>query len=73
MVTFLVVSSLGKLVVVALSVPDSLVQAFFVVAFLSQLLCVLGVPQTIILAYTLHVIRLLAVLASLAEISRCVV
>ena len=37
LVAFLAVSTLGQLVVVALSVPDSLVQAFFAVAFLSQL------------------------------------
>ena len=34
---FLAVSSLGQLVVVTLSVLDSLVKAFFAAAFLSQL------------------------------------
>ena len=37
LVAFLVISSLGQLVVIAHSVPDSLVQAFFAIAFLSQL------------------------------------
>ena len=37
LMAFLAVSCLGQLVVVALSVPDSLVQAFFAVAFLSRL------------------------------------
>ena len=46
LVTFLVVSSLGKLVVIALSVPDSPRVAFFAVAFLGQLVvCVLGTVQ----------------------------
>ena len=70
-----IVSSLGQLVVVALSVTDSLV-AFFAVAFLGQLVvCVLGAVQGFLAVSSDYhsrvylVIRLLAVLASLAEIS----
>ena len=77
LVAFVAVSFLGQLVVVALSVPDSLV-AFLAVAFLIQLVvCVLGAVQAF---HTVSsddhsriylVIRLLAVLASLVSSRLC--
>ena len=73
LVAFVAVSFLGQLVVVALSVPDSLV-AFLAVAFLVQLVvCVLGAVQAFhAVSSDDHsrvylVIRLLAVLASLVS------
>ena len=75
LVAFVAVSFLGQLVVVALSVPDSLV-AFLAIAFLVQLVvCILGAVQGFLAVSSDNhsrvylVIRLLAVLASLAEIS----
>ena len=75
LVAFVAVSFLGQLVVVALSVPDSLV-AFLAVAFLVQLVvCLLGTVQGVLVVSSDYhsriylVFRLLAVLASLAEIS----
>ena len=68
LMAFLAVSCLGQLVVVALSVPDSLVQAFFAVASVS-LYSLRSWRFSDDHSCVYLVIRLLVVLASLAEIS----